>query len=936
MPYDIREIFVTTHDIGYEWHVKIQAAAQKYTDSAVSKTINMSHDATIDQVKSAYIMAYELRCKGITVYRDGSKQGQILNTSHEEKKTTKTLEEKINTTKEPETKNIQNSLTKNALSVLEKRVLLKDENNNVIETPQDLWKRIACHVASTGIHYKETQEEITKNENMFFEIMNNGEFMCGGSLIWAGMSGKDAKRAMWSKCFVLPIEDSINSIFKTLNHNIEVLRRGGGTGFNFSHIRSTYAKVKTTNEKASGPIEYLKVYNTAQDTILGRGGRQMGSMAILNIDHPDIERFIECKDENGVLNHYNISVGITDSFMEAVEKNSDWDLIDPHDKKVYKTIKARDLFDKIAKHAWESGDPGVIFVDKIQKHNPMPGLGTIEATNPCGEQPLLAYESCNLGSINISKMIEGFPYLEKGKGFYSVSLEEKLKLINWTRLEEVVKAGVIFLDNVIDTNYYPIKEIEDRTKSTRPLGLGVMGFANLLIKLGISYNSSEAIKVIDYIMGYIQTKAKEVSISLAKKRGVFSAINKSVWHNKEKIRNSRLISIAPTGTTSIIANCSAGIEPIFALVYKMSNIMGKESQLVIDSFFKEIAQARGFYSQELMDKIAEGESIKNLKEIPEDVKQVFITSHDIPSDMQIKVQAEFQKYVDSAVSKTINLERTATVEEIKEIYRLAYNLNTKGVTIYRDGCKDEQVLTKGNIDNKDNKDITKNKTGKKEEESIFGVTREPKERPHVVSGSTYSIKTGYGKMFVIINSDNEGRPFEVFSIIGKAGGVFAAKAEAICRLISLALRSGISVDIVISQIKGIRGPMPSWHKGKMILSIPDAIAQVLVQHINKHQQKLNLQFSNKKEKEVKEDNKTDILLKEKKELNIVQTLSFDKTKEDKILAVSNSSKSELVKSSVTPSIADTGMVPECPDCGNIIEFVEGCLMCRACGYSKCG
>ncbi|HEX9805151.1 MAG TPA: adenosylcobalamin-dependent ribonucleoside-diphosphate reductase, partial [Candidatus Dojkabacteria bacterium] len=442
IPDEAKKIFVTTHDIESKWHVEMQAACQENVDAAVSKTINLPHDANIDDIKRAYIKAWEGGCKGITIYRDGSKQGQVLESSKKEDRQQEAKHELMLDEAEDHT------ITPNAHQVLEKRALKKDSDGNISETPSQLWKRIAKHIASAE-KTESKRKEFTKR---FFDVMNRGEFYCGGTLLWAGMG----KETIMSKCLVLPIDDSIDSIFKTLNWNIQCLRRGVGTGFNFSKIRSTYAKVYTTDEFAAGPVEYLQMFNRAQDTIKGRGGRGLGSMAILNADHPNIEEFLECKDDLTSITHYNISVGASDKFMKAVKDDSDWELVDPHDKKTYKTIKARELFERIAKHAWTSGDPGMFFLDKAEKGNTTPHVGSMDATNPCGEQPLIPFETCNMGHINLSKIVFDFPYAHD-KDIRELSTAKRMeKFIDWSKLDELVEIAVRFLDNIIDVNNYPI------------------------------------------------------------------------------------------------------------------------------------------------------------------------------------------------------------------------------------------------------------------------------------------------------------------------------------------------------------------------------------------------------------------------------------------------------------------------------------------------
>ncbi|MBN1331955.1 adenosylcobalamin-dependent ribonucleoside-diphosphate reductase [Candidatus Dojkabacteria bacterium] len=901
VPDEAKKIFVTTHDVSPEWHVKIQSAAQKFVDAAVSKTINLPNDATVEDVRKSYIQAWETGCKGITIYRDGSKQMQVLENSTDKKQVESVKKE------ESEFKYTDTyELTPNAYQVLEKRALKKDDNGNVIETPDELWKRIARYVA--GAETKYDGRKARRYEKEFFEIMNSGEFLSGGTLIYAGL-GTDS---VMSKCLVLPIDDSIDSIFGALNQNIQMLRRGVGTGFNFSKIRSTYAIVKTTGEKAAGPIEYLKMFNRAQDTIKGRGGRGLGSMAILNVDHPNIEHFIRVKDDLEGLSHYNISVGITNKYMKAVKEDQEWELIDPHSREVCKTIKARELFQKIAEHAWLSGDPGMFFIDTAEKGNTTPELGKMDSTNPCGEQPLIPYETCNLGNIDVSKFIKGFPYLENPK-IRDMDLPEKLKTIDWERLEQVTKLGVRFLDNIIDINNYPIREIEEMTTRTRNVGLGVMGYADFLIKLGISYKSNEAEIAAEKIMKFIQQKAHEASEELGEEKGNFPEFENSIWAQNPKIkfmRNTRTTTIAPTGSVSIIANCNPGIEPIFALGYRRKNSMGGADQEVIEHLFESIAKERGFHSEELIKDIANGKHLSEIKDkynIPDDVIDIFVTTHEIEPAQHVKIQAAFQKYVDSAVSKTINLPASATWRDIAKVYELAFDLGCKGITVFRDGSKDA-ALQVGTAEKK--KEIVQ---VKEESRQI----RTPKERPDVVKGFTYKIETNQGRLFVTINEDEVG-PFEIFlQGVGKSGSFTSGFMEAVGRLVSLGLRSGIETDEIIKQLLGIRSGQPTMNKGGVfVYSVPDAVAKIIKRHMNERKEQLKM-FEKSKDEKTEE----------------IEEMAAD----DAVIAETIAPTKPVIEASSKYTTKNmTGDLMECPECGGDLEYAEGCILCRGCGFSKCG
>lgn len=912
VPKEAKKIFVTTHDIEPEWHVKMQAAAQDSVDAAVSKTINLANDASVEEVRKAYILAWESGCKGITIYRDGSKNFQVLSSS-----------------KHDESPNVHNkslhSLTENALQVLEKRALIKKPDGEVAETPQQLWQRIADFVASCEISSK--RKNVAKE---FYEVMNDGKFFCGGTLLWAGMG----KETIMSKCLVLPIEDSIDSIFHTLNMNIQCLRRGVGTGFNFSKIRSSYAKVKTTGENAAGPVEYIRMFNRAQDTIKGRGGRGLGSMAILNASHPDIEDFISCKDDLTSITHYNISVGASNDFMKAVKDDLDWNLIDPSDNKTYKVLKAREMFERIAKHAWQSGDPGMYFLDRAEAKNNTPSLGTMDATNPCGEQPLIPYETCNMGHINLAKFIS-IPQNMTFEELVSLDIKSKLKMINWTDLQKTTEIAVRFLDNIIDVNNYPIKEIEEMTRKTRNIGVGIMGFADILIELGIVYGSEESIKLAGEIMKFIQDKSHVASEALGKEKGNFPAFNESNWKSEKKyMRNVRTTTIAPTGTISIIADCNPGIEPIFSLGYRRKNSMGGVDQEVIDKQFLTYAKDNGFYSTELMAEIANGVHLKDIAEkykIPQSVVNVFVTTHEIAPESHVQIQAIFQKYVDSAVSKTINLPSHATWQDVARVYELAYDLECKGITIFRDGSKDPalQVGTSKK----------EHKSESNDSELSIQMPRnvlEPRKRDLVTRGKTYEVKTEQGDLYITINEDDKGI-VEVFLNIGKSGSFTQGYTEALGRMISMALRSGIKPESIVKQLQGIRTSTPTLNRGMFIYSVPDAVAKILKKHVEEQRVQIKM-FSEQEIPKVEEEPIDDGMSKpsiRSKDMLVEQ----NPVDVEYVAETTVTTQTVVIQEEPKPGYSKDnsfGDMLDCPECGSDLEYAEGCILCRACGYSKCG
>ncbi|MBU1871941.1 MAG: vitamin B12-dependent ribonucleotide reductase [Candidatus Omnitrophica bacterium] len=745
------------------------------------------------------------------------------------------------------------NLSENALRVLERRYLMKDAEGKIIETPKEMFRRVAKAIARVDKSYGASREEVKKLEESFFNIMTSLEFMPNSPCLMN--AGKELGQL--SACFTLPIEDSMESIFETLKATAMIHKSGGGTGFSFSKLRPKNSVVRTTGGVASGPVSFMKVYDAATEAVKQGGTRRGANMGILRINHPDILDFISCKDSNKTITNFNISVAISDDFMKKLEVREDYDLIDPRTKKVTGRLNAEEVFSLVTKQAHKNGEPGIIFIDKIERDNPTPKLGRIESTNPCGEQPILPYESCDLGSINLVQI------LKKTDSLYK---------IDWERLKKIVHLAVHFLDNVIDANKFPLPEIEKATKLTRKIGLGIMGWASFLIRMNIAYNSEEAIKLADRIMSFILKEAREKSLWLSRKKGVFPAFNDSVLKKQGlRLRNATLTTIAPTGTISIIAGpTSSGIEPLFAISY-FRNVMDNDKLIEVEPMFEEIAKARGFYSHKLMEEVAETGSIQNIDEVPADIKRIFVTSHDIFPEWHIRMQATFQKYTDNAVSKTINFPNKASIDDVRRTYLLAYELNCKGITVYRDKSRQEQVL---NIASK--KDVSSLQEFRLDPGNIA-----PRPRPEVTTGTTTKVSTGCGNLYITINSDEQGRAFEVFTQMGKAGGCAASQLEAIGRLVSLAFRSDIEVKSIIEQLRNIRCPSPSWEKGVRIFSCADALARVIEKSL-----------------------------------------------------VNNKA---VVISSVKGEEAHVfiNIVGVCPDCGGVLRHEEGCVKCHACGYSKC-
>lgn len=559
----------------------------------------------------------------------------------------------------------------NALKVLERRYLLKDNRRKIIETPLQLFRRVAKATALAEDNFKDRQRKREAVEDKFFEMMRNLEFMPNSpTLMNAG-----TKMNQLSACFVLPVEDSIPKIFKTLRDMATIHQTGGGTGFDFSRLRPKGDLVYSTKGEASGPVSFMSIFDTATGVIVQGGRRRGANMGILRVDHPDIAEFIEAKLTEGRFSNFNLSVAITDEFMRVFYKNDSYSLINPRTKKEVRKVKAQEVFARIANSAWKTGDPGLVFIDEINRHNPTPLIGRIEATNPCGELPLLPYESCNLASLNLSKFVT-----------------DKQKL-DWEKLAERIRWGVRFLDDVIEVNKFPLPEIKALTFKNRKIGLGVMGFADMLILLGMPYNSKLAVKFAEKLMRFIHRESIQASVELAKIRGVFPNFKKSIYaKNNIRLRNATVNTIAPTGTISIIAGCSSGIEPLFAISFTRRVLSGTKL-LEINPLFERLARERSFYSNKIMLEIAKRGSIQKIKEIPPDIKKIFITAFDVTPLEHLYIQAAFQKYTDNSVSKTVNLPNKARVEDVQKIYLLAHKLKCKGITIYRYGTKKEQVLS---------------------------------------------------------------------------------------------------------------------------------------------------------------------------------------------------------------------------------------------------
>ncbi|MBN2125923.1 MAG: vitamin B12-dependent ribonucleotide reductase [Deltaproteobacteria bacterium] len=732
-------------------------------------------------------------------------------------------------------------LSENARTVLERRYLKKDARGNLQETPEEMFRRVARHVAGAERTWGDDLH-VRRTEDLFYHMMSEFMFLPNSpTLMNAGR-----ELGQLAACFVLPVEDSMEGIFDALKNAALIHKSGGGTGFAFSRLRPKHSKVGTTGGVASGPVSFMKIFNTATEQVKQGGTRRGANMAILRVDHPDILEFINSKKNGHELNNFNISVGVTDTFMEAVRLGKAYDLIDPRTRSKTGGLNAGEVYQALVYNAWESGDPGIVFLDRINRDNPTPALGEIESTNPCGEQPLLPLEACNLGSINLAKF---------------VTLREGAPAVDYEGLKDMVWLSVRFLDDVIDVSRYPLVEIEQMARGNRKIGLGVMGFADMLYQMGIPYDSQEALALAEEVMGFVREESRMASARLSEERGAFPNFEHSVFGDRGEgpYRNATTTTIAPTGTLSIIAGCSSGIEPLFALSF-VRRVMDDDELTEVNPYFEAVAREGGFYSPELMDRIARSGSVRGVEGIPEGVREVFVTAHDVTPEWHVRMQAAFQKYTDNAVSKTVNLPRDATVDDVLKVYDLAHELGCKGVTIYRDGSKEKQVLS-----------VDKGAAAGK-----GAPIRDVKDRPETLDGFTTKVTTGMGNLYVTV-TEFEGKPFEVFATIGKSGKSTMAKTEAIGRLVSLAFRSGVGVDRVVEQLKGICGEHPVFSREGLVLSIPDAISKVL-------------------EKRYLKDGKLHRRGKYENSL-----------------------------------LGET-----CPECGQTISFEEGCMTCHFCGFTKCG
>jgi ribonucleoside-diphosphate reductase alpha chain len=833
-------------------------------------------------------------------------------------------------------------LSPNAITVLEKRYLLKDETGAPVESPRDLFWRVARTVAEADKRYGAGEAKVNEVAQGFFSLMAERLFVPNSpTLMNAGRP-----LGQLSACFVLPVDDALSNgksgIYDTLRAMALVHQSGGGTGFSFSRLRPKNDIVRSTMGVASGPVSFMTLFDASTDVVKQGGTRRGANMGILRVDHPDILEFITCKDDTTKITNFNISVAVTDAFMAAVEANGMYDLLHPKTGQVTGQLRAREVWELIIHGAWKTGEPGVFFVDKANYYNPVPHLGSYEATNPCGEQPLLPYDVCNLGSINLGAFVK-----EGGKGGEGGKGEAE---IDWDHLRQVVHLSTHFLENVIDANQYPLSEITDLAQRIRRIGLGVMGLADVFVKLGVPYDSDEGVALGRRIQQFVDEEAKVESERLAGERGVFPEWERSIWGPDEtaardtkgerirpmrRLRNCNVTTVAPTGTISIIAGCSSGIEPLFAVAF-MRNQAGVLMPDVNEDFVA-IAKAEGWYSEDLVRRIAEAGHI-NFPEVPAKWQRVFVTANAIKPEWHIRMQAAFQEFNDSAISKTCNFAHDATEEYVEEIYRLAYRLNCKGVTVYRDGSREMQVLSTGSIAKKVQEGHGGAKLVKPATEALGTVAaadlhgeiaelraendrlqrivheleaenlqrRQKRSRPEVLRGTTRRVETPLGTLYVTITEDDRGQPFEVFMTLGKAGGALMADVESLGRLISLALRSGIPIKEIYRQLRGISSDRVIGLGPNKILSVPDAVGIAIERWM---QEKQGIQQE---------------LLPQAGQPEVAPVVSQPTSQ-------ATGRGEQMIFGGMQQMLSGA-----CPDCGSQLEFAEGCMKCHVCGFSECG
>lgn len=812
-----------------------------------------------------------------------------------------------------EKEKVNASFSENALRMMKKRYLVTHENGEQ-ETPSDMFHRVAHALSEVEKNYGHDNKFKEKVEKDFWEILSRKEYTPAGRTLTNGGSSTP----LIANCIVLPVLDSMESIFQTLKDAALLQQAGSGLGFDFSHLRPAFSVTKKSRGVSSGPVAFLRIYDTAFG-IIKQQGRHGANMAMMEVTHPDILDFIRCKKVEGEIRNFNISIKVTDEFMKQLVESPneqwlcEWNGQKMKPRKVLRApsnsvigveemnITVKELFDELVDHAWLNGEPGIVFIDEVNRTNPLPGLGAIDCSNPCGEQFLHHYDNCNLGSINLAQ------FIKDGK-------------VDWARLRRVTKISTRLMDNVIDLFDFPVAQVTELARKNRRIGLGIMGFADMLYQLGIAYDSQEGQKLGEKVMKTITDSAHEMSRELAKEKGAFGNWNMSVSAKKKeaKRRNAALTTVAPTGSISMMLDASSGVEPNFALSFIKQDKDGHKYQY-INSYFEKALAGYNFSEdkiKEIKEEIIKTGSIQGIPGLQESFKRTFVVTMDISGEDHIKMQAAFQKNVDNSISKTINFPNSATKEDVLNGFIMAWKMKCKACTVYRDGSREVQILNIGTGENlKAPSSIGLGGIKKEKEETHLNLSMdknriEARKRPEILVGKTYRIKTGYGKLYVTVNNDENGAPFEVFAVIGKSGGFFQEQSEGICRLISVALRAGVKLEEIIDNLKGIRGPMPMLTDKGTVLSLPDAIGQILEDHVRANGYHHNP------------------LLTEQGAADKVEI-------EEKEAAAINAFAGSVEAAISKKSLADYGMMPGCPDCGASLIVSEGCLSCRSCGFSRC-
>ena len=795
-------------------------------------------------------------------------------------------------------------LTPNARTVLERRYLKKSpESGEVVETPAQLFWRVATHVAKAELRFPGGSEELALSvARDFYSLMAERAFMPNSpTLMNAGR-----EMGMLSACFVLPIEDSIEGIFESVKATALIQKAGGGTGFSFSRLRPSGDIVESSGGTTEGPLSFIQVFSKATDAIQQGAFRRGANMGILRVDHPDIVRFITFKDDRTRLTNYNISVAVTDRFIGEVRnapgtshevqnpRTGEWAPLEKTDASGTPTDEywtVGEVWDLIVEHAHQSGEPGVVFIDRINERNPIKNVGLIEATNPCGEQPLHPYDSCNLGSINLGLLVEG---------------TGESATFNWERFGSVIHSTTRFLDDVIEVNRYPLAQIDSMSKTTRRIGLGVMGFADALYKLGIPYDSDEGCAFGERVMQFLNDESHLASEVLAEERGVFPAWEGSDWERAgRKLRNSYTTTVAPTGTISIIADCSGGIEPMFSLAFNRQVMKDNRGQPTVmrevNYVFERAAREAGYFNDELVDDIIEAGTLEGIEGVPNEHRELFVTAHDISPDWHMRMQAAFQRHCDSSISKTINFPHDATVDDVRRIYELAVDLDVKGVTVYRDGCREMQPMA---LKDKTHTEaapapVVEPENGMFVTDTESGPELAPIKLPEIMSCLRVRQMTPFGNMHVKVSVDpRSGREREVFAQLGKGGDIANSDLEAICRILSLWLRSNGSLKKAITQLSGIGSSLSVPTKDGRIMSLADGLATALKRYLT-----------------AKDEHGLEALL-----LGRVTPDDVASANDTLIPAKPRNVASYKIK---------------CPQCSANLAFEEGCVKCYSCGFSQC-